>query len=239
MPTLDDLPLRPKKFAQTKLALLRAAVARLDRQPLEEVQVKDLCEDAGVSQASFFNYFPAKADLLVYFVQVWTLDVAWHAQALGPEAAAEARIRRIFAATAAQAAEHPGVMAEVLAGQARLTAPAKVEELTVAERLLAFPDRPGVESLPSRGLDSLLPELLAQAVARGELPRGTDVGAAFLGLAALFFGVPLALLRRAPGSVGQAYDAQLSVYWAGLLAAHRGPSRPAPSKSTRSRRSSR
>lgn len=235
MTTLDELPLRPKKFAQTKQALLSAAVARLDRQPLDAVQVKDLCEDAGISQASFFNYFPQKSDLLVYFVQLWTLDVAWHAQALGPGASALDRIRRIFGATAEQAAAHPGVMAEVLAGQARLTAPPKVEDLTLAERLLAFPGRAGVEALPSRGLDSLLPELLGEAVARGELPPGTDVTSAFLGLAALFFGVPLALLRRAPAQIGAAYEQQLAVYWAGLRRAAPRPKKPSSPRSRRSK----
>ncbi len=218
MTSLEDLPLRPRKFAQTKLALLNAAMARLDDAPLEAVQVKDLCEDADISQASFFNYFPQKTDLLVYFVQLWTLDMAWHVQALGGGASAKDRIQCIFAATARQAAEHPGVMAEVLAGQARLTKPPVVEELTVAERLLAFPGREGLEALPSRGLDSLLPELLADAVARGELPPRTDVTQAFLGLSALFFGVPLALLRRAPAAVGPAYERQLDIYWAGLTA---------------------
>lgn len=217
MTTLDDLPLRPRKFALTKVGLLNAAVERLDRVSLEELQVRELCQAVDISEASFFNYFPKKADLLVYFVQLWTLDVAWHAllSAPRPSTAREA-IERIFEFSGRQAAEHPGVMAEVLAAQARLTEEPRVPELTLAERLAAFPGRPGVEGLEARGLDSLFPELLQQAVKGGELPRKTDVQAAFLGLTAIFFGVPTVLRRIDPRAIAPAYRQQLSIYWSGL-----------------------
>lgn len=219
MPTLDDIPLRPRKLALTKVKLLHAAVARLDRVSLDELAVRDLCEDAEISEASFFNYFPKKSDLLVYFVQLWTLDVAWHALRSEPRPATSFdAIARIFAVTGAQVAEHPGVMAEVLAAQARLTAPPPLAEITLAERLAAFPGRDGIETLEARGLESVLPELLAQAVKRRELPPRTDLRAAFLGLAAIFFGVPIALRRVDPRAVEAAYGQQLAIYWAGLQA---------------------
>lgn len=217
MLSLDDIPLRPRKLALTKVKLLHAAIARLDRAPLEELQVKDLCRDVEISEASFFNYFPKKADLLVYFVQLWTLDVAWHALLAQPRPATSYEaIQRIFQFTGAQAAEHPGVMAEVLAGQARLTEEPPLVEIPLAERIAAFPGREGIETLEARGLDSLLPELLARAVKQGELPKQTDVRAAFLGLAAIFFGVPIALRRIDPRAIPPAYLQQLATYWAGL-----------------------
>lgn len=219
MPTLDDIPLRPRKLALTKVRLLHAAVARLDRASLDELQVKDLCRDSDISEASFFNYFPKKSDLLVYFVQLWTLDVAWHALLSQPRPATSYEaIQRIFQVTGTQAAEHPGVMGEVLAAQARLTEAPPLVEISLAERLAAFPGREGIETLEVRGLDSLFPELLAQAAKRGELPKQTDVRGAFLGLAAIFFGVPIALRRLDPRAIPRAYLQQLATYWAGLRA---------------------
>ncbi len=226
MPTLDDLPLRPRKFALTKVGLLNAAIERLDDCSLEELQVRELCRAVDISEASFFNYFPKKTDLLVYFVQLWTLDVAWHALLSEPRpSSSREALERIFEFSGKQAAEHPGVMAEVLAAQARLTEPPAQGELTLAERLAAFPDRPGIETLEARGLDSLFPELLAQAVKRGELPKKTDVRAAFLGLTAIFFGVPTVLRRIDPRAVAGAYREQLAIYWAGLTAAPTFPRR--------------
>lgn len=220
MLTLDDVPLRPRKFALTKVGLVNAAVERLDGCTLDELQVRELCRAVGISEASFFNYFPKKSDLLVAFVQLWTIDVAWHAlmQAPRPVTAREA-IERIFRFTGDQAALHPGVMAEVLASQARMVEPPQPAEVTLAERLAAFPGREGIEDVPARGLDSLLPELLARAVEQKELPANTDVQAAFLGLTAIFFGVPAVLRRIDPRLVGPAYQQQLAIYWDGLCAA--------------------
>jgi AcrR family transcriptional regulator len=220
---LASLPLRQRKLAQTKHALLEAAVARLDTTTLEELEVRALCADVGISQASFFNYFPKKSDLLVFFVQVWSLDMAWHTLARPAARTARANITRLFDLTAEAAAAHPGVMAEVLAGQARMRAKPTLTELTLAERVVAFPGREAIADLPARGLDSLLPELLTRAVAGGELPPRTDVMRATLGLSAIFLGVPIAILRVDPHALRAAYRAQLAVYWRGLSARPRRP----------------
>jgi AcrR family transcriptional regulator len=214
-----EIPLRSRKFARTKVGLLQAAMARLDACTLEELQVRDLCDAVQISQASFFNYFPRKSDLLVYFVQMWSIEVAWHVLVADSRPlSARAAIAHIFELTAKQAAEHPGVLAEVMAEQARLREPPKLIEITLAERLLAFPDMPGIDTAPARGLDSLLPELLRRAVKQGELPKSTKIDDAFLGLSALFFGIPMILRRIDPRSVGPAYRAQFDLYWTGLVA---------------------
>src|SRR5215210_4290457 len=81
------ISLRERKFAKTKLALLRAAVTRLEQKRLSEITVKELCEHVQVSEATFFNYFPRKDDLLHYFTRIWTLEVLLHArQAAGADA---------------------------------------------------------------------------------------------------------------------------------------------------------
>lgn len=73
----ESITLREKKFARTKLALMRAAVARLRVKSFNDVTVKELCEEAQVSEATFFNYFPKKDDVLRYFIQIWMVEVTW------------------------------------------------------------------------------------------------------------------------------------------------------------------
>lgn len=227
MLTLEDLPLRPKKYALTKVGLLRAAMERLDDRTLEELQVRELCEVVAISEASFFNYFPRKADLLVYFIQLWTVDVAWHATIAERDGKTlREAIGRIFEVTAVDAARHPGLMGEVLASQARLRESPALADITLAERLVAFPGRPGIDEVPARGLDSILPDLLARAVQKGELPRGTDIASATLGLASIFFGVPMILIHRHPSAIAAAYQTQLDTYWAGLGQPPRSRSKP-------------
>ena len=217
MPQLSDIPLRQRKQAQTRLALLDAVVARLDAaRAFEDIGVKELCADVGISEASFFNYFPKKTDLLVYFVQIWSLDLAWRVRQDDATTCARAAIETIFVSTARDVQKHPRVMAEILAHQARLSEPPQPVDIPLAERLAAFPDRPGIETLAAVGLDGLLPPLIEQAVAQGELPAGVDQQGAFLGLAAIFFGVPLILGRIDPALVEPAYRQQLAIYWSGL-----------------------
>jgi AcrR family transcriptional regulator len=140
---------RDRKLAQTRLALLTALRERLAERPLEEINVRELAEAADVSEATFYNHFPTKTDLAVYFVQLWSIDAGWHAAAAdrhGPRAA----ITAIFDATAADVARAPRVMGEVIAVQARLSGRAAPPPLTALEKRLAFPDRPGVPLLLAR-----------------------------------------------------------------------------------------
>ena len=77
---LHKLPLRERKYARTKLTLRDAVAEALEAHSLEEVTVKALCEQAMISEATFFNYFPRKTDLINYLVQLWSLELNWHGQ---------------------------------------------------------------------------------------------------------------------------------------------------------------
>jgi len=211
---------RERKHAQTRLALLSALQAGLAERAYEEISVRELADAADISEATFYNHFPSKADLALYFVQVWSVGVGWHATAadhLGPRAA----ITAIFDATAADIARAPRVMGELIAVQARLDGKPALTPLTALEKRLAFPDYPGVEHQAEIGLDGLLPPRIVAARAAGELPADVDVDAALLALVSVFFGVPLILARRAPALIAGAYRQQLAIVWAGLCASAR------------------
>ncbi len=206
---------RERKWAQTRIALLTALRTRLAERPLEDIGVRELADAADISEATFFNYFPSKTDLALYFVQVWSIDVGWFARGAdvaGPRAA----ISAIFDATAAAIVAAPRVMGELIAVQARIDLRTAPTALTALEKQLAFPDRPGVETLDEVGLDGLLPPRLARARKLGELPRAVDLDQALLALVSVFFGVPMLLARRSPGDVAAVYRRQLAIVWAGL-----------------------
>ena len=73
--------LRQKKFARTRLALATVLSNALMVQPLSEISVKALCREAEVSEATFFNYFPGKQNLMGYLAQLWLLELGWQAAA--------------------------------------------------------------------------------------------------------------------------------------------------------------
>jgi len=218
--TQPRIGLRARKAAQTKLALLDALVEGLKDRTLEDISVRELCDKVQISEATFFNYFPAKSDLLSYFIALWSIEMAIEARRAAQSCvnSSWAAIERIFAATATQIEQHPMVMMEMIIHQARMTGAETVPEVGVAERLLRFGEQPEIETIQGTGLNALLPLWLNQAVATGELPATTDINTMVVLLASIFFGTPLLLGRFAPAQIGMFYSAQLAVVRSGAQA---------------------
>jgi AcrR family transcriptional regulator len=211
-----DFPLRQRKYARTKLALMNAAIERLKEKSLEEISVRELCEATEVSEATFFNYFPGKTDLLVYIVQLWTVEAGWHAQRALETGSALSGIEVLFEFTARWHAENPEVMAEIIAWQARRKGEVPLSDVTAVERITAFPGHDGIEKLAEAGLDSILKGLIAKAVEQGELAEDTDIATVAPALAALFFGNPIVQRNMPQRSVAELYRSQLNLIWKGL-----------------------
>ncbi len=215
-----SIPLRQRKAAQTRLTLLEALLSRLDERSLAEISVKELCAEVPCSEPTFFNHFESKEQLLVFFIQLWSVEMAWRGKyKLNLEHPLEA-IEEIFVQTARYTVSHPGIMCEILAFQARTRAPQITRKPTRADILLAHPDKEGIEELESEngGLDALLPPLLTAAVSQGLLPENTDIQAVFFALGSIFFGT--AVLGRQAGLalIEPFYRQQLHWLWTALRA---------------------
>jgi AcrR family transcriptional regulator len=227
--SLDQLPLRQRKFAETKLGLLDAALEAIRTRPLDEVPVRVLCAAVSISEATFFNYFPKKSGLLSYYVQLWSIEMTWRAGQFADAAVggggALAAIEDIFARTATAFAENPAPMGEIIAGQARLLAPPAFVKSGIAERLKTHAGLDRIETAKGEGLGELLPPLVDRAIQAGELPVGTDQAATVVALASIFLGAPVVLRAGSPKALAPAYANQLQLLWAGLGAAPKGSRR--------------
>lgn len=127
-----------------------------------------------------------------------------------------AAIEALFMSTAEQTADHPRVMLEIIVHLARTgIQPLPIERV---ERLMFLPEVEDVESLPDTGLTVILPDLLAKAVARGELPAHTDIEGLTSAVWSVFFGVPLSLGERHPEAVATLQRQHLQLLWAGAQA---------------------
>lgn len=209
------LPLRVQNRARTRQALVSALLPLLSDRTIDEVAISELCAAAGISQATFFNYFPSKPALLTYFIQVWSIRVSALAIDIIAEHDSPLRaIEALFAQTASENGAGPNVMLEIIAHQARMDPDAPLPAVEEADRLLILPEVEDVMALSDQGLGGVLPGLLADAVARGELPATTDVRAIMLAVANVFFGVPLIFGRKQAELIGPAYQQQLQLVWA-------------------------
>ena len=211
--------LRERKFAKTRLALAEAVTRHLEAAPFATLSVKALCERVQISEATFFNYFPRKEDLIVYLDRLWTLELNWYGQQAAMQGRGLAVIESLFRYTSIQIQKKPGLMAEIIAHEALGRERREGPEITLAERLMAFSDLDGIASLSDQSLEGLLRTALEDAIESGELPANTAIAAAMVGLVSIFYGVPLAVQHGNPAVIGGMYRQQLVLLWGGLKAA--------------------
>ncbi len=212
--------LRERKFARTRLKLAEALVKRLQNATLEEIIVRDLCDDVEISEATFFNYFPRKLDLLDYYTQLWMLDINWrcnHAQSKGLAA-----ISLSFDLMANAFQNRAGVMSEIIARQALLREKPEPVEIGVAERVIAYPEHQGIDDLPIGGIDKTWVPALEHAIRSGELPPNSHMPTIMVGLASIFYGVPLVVKQSNVAAIPNMYTQQLAVFWGGIRAVTKG-----------------
>ena len=205
------LPLREKKFARVRLAILSAVLRLMQERSLAAISVREICELAQVAPATFFNYFPSKEDVLVYYMQLWSIPVTLQCRAVAARRTVLDAVVAVFDYTAREMEQYPRLMFEIIAYIAYATEPPHSPALTRAERLLAFPDLPGVEEVELQSIDELFTELLKQAVRAGELPSSLETEAVALLLKTIFYGVPLATRREGIRTIHRAYHEALEV----------------------------
>ncbi len=58
-----------QKSRETKEKIFQAAKRILQKKGYEELSIKNICEEAGVSNGSFYHHFKTKDDLLSYYIE--------------------------------------------------------------------------------------------------------------------------------------------------------------------------
>ena len=64
-----ELTKQQLKSKETKERIFRAARHILQKKGYEELSIKNICEEAGVSNGSFYHHFKTKDDLLSYYIE--------------------------------------------------------------------------------------------------------------------------------------------------------------------------
>lgn len=205
------LPLREKKFARVRLAILSAVLQLMQERSFAAISVREICEVAQVAPATFFNYFPTKEDVLVYYMRLWSIPVTLQCRAVAAQRTVLDAVVTVFDYTAREMEQYPRLMFEIIAYIAHATEPPHPPALTRVERLLAFPDLPGVEEVEPQSIDELFTAQLKQAVRAGELPSSLETEAVALLLKTIFYGVPLATRREGVRTIRRAYHEALEV----------------------------
>ena len=64
-----ELSKQQRKSKETKERIFQAAKRILQKSGYEELSIKNICEEAGVSNGSFYHHFKPKDDLLSYYIE--------------------------------------------------------------------------------------------------------------------------------------------------------------------------
>lgn len=67
--TSKDLSKQQLKSMETKARIFNAAKRILKKSGYEQLSIKNICEEAGVSNGSFYHHFKTKDDLLSYYIE--------------------------------------------------------------------------------------------------------------------------------------------------------------------------
>jgi AcrR family transcriptional regulator len=189
---LIDLPLRERKAGQTRIAIVRALLPRLNERPLEDIPVRELCAEVSISAPTLFNHFETKGAVLPYFVSLWSLGTASEMRQGSGEDDGIERIVRFFDSVGAAMKDHPGVLSAIIGHQHRLMALPERVEVGRAARLCWYGDGTETLALEPMTVPEMIGEGLALAAEQGAVPEGVDLPMVGSQLMALFYGVPAA-----------------------------------------------
>jgi len=212
---LKTISLRERKHAETKVALLKVFLKKLAEKSFEEISVKELCEDVLISDVTFFNYFPSKSDLLVYYIQIWSIEVQYHIEKELKDPGYLKEIEYIFEHTAKIIEENPNLMTEIIAYVTINFTKIRFGQISTAEKLIAFPELQDVEKVEPVNLNELFANRIKKAIEKKELPDNTDIEGLTFSLISIFFGTPIGWTKLDPKKVSLLYKHNLEILWKG------------------------
>ena len=130
----SKLSLREKKYATLKLKILDTFIIKLKDKRLADISVKEIAKELEISEMTVFNYFSSKKELLVYFIELWSLQMQ---QAIKGQEPIEA-IYTIFKESAKIIEQNPNLFMEIIASMALYGMYDKNIEIGRAERVIRF-----------------------------------------------------------------------------------------------------
>jgi AcrR family transcriptional regulator len=65
---------RKEQALQTEQAIIQALQLLVQTKPFQEIQIKDICAKAGISNGNFYHYFPNKNSLIIKLLQNYEKD---------------------------------------------------------------------------------------------------------------------------------------------------------------------
>lgn len=211
------IPLREQKIAATKRSILLLTLEKMKSSTFEDINVEDLCRELGIAKRTFFNYFPCKAYVILYMLQIWILEISEHLTVKYGSDAGLILIYSGFDEFGKKIMQQPRLANEIISCLFRSdTDVSTIPPLTGAEKLLWSLDPAFQREGPQLGFKGLVASAVRNAIRTGELPAGTDQEAVELGLNSILVGIPFSLKDAGIDNVRTFYKSLLDIFMNGL-----------------------
>ncbi len=164
--------LRKHKAAKLKLGILDQTLRLIGKKPFQDLHVKEICKRVKVSKVTFFNYFPMKEDVLLYYHRIWcfrrTLELT-----IKPKHGLQG-IYFLADKLADDADTHPGLIYGLLGYLGDIKRSVKPFAVKPEEKSLLYPDRENAESIEIRSLEQMIEGFVLEAIFRKEITTTTS-----------------------------------------------------------------
>ena len=218
-----DISLREKKFALKKVEILKIMLEKTETKSLDEISVKEIADAAMISEGTFFNYFPKKTDLLVYFIQMWCIEAVYLTEQKFAKTSGLKKIESFMQYSFNNVTiGNNRIMYEIISYQALNAQGIYIDLKTIsdAEKIIAFPYHNDIEKLQLTSFENIIIDYILLAIELGEIPKQTDVSKLMIILGSLFFGLPL-VLKKYPEMISESLSSALQAIWTALNAANK------------------
>lgn len=185
----ENMSLREKKKAKTKMALLQASLDLIGEGSFRSVLVEEICRRAELSKVTFFKFFPQKEDLLIYFMSIWQAECFVELED-SPKRGWEA-VRHIYGKVTEEAKKRPGIMLSLISFLSEQKMHPCVPRLTETELQLLFPEKEGREKIADVSLDQIFRRCVREAGEDGQLASHISEDEAVVLLFSTFYGAYL------------------------------------------------
>jgi len=208
------IPLRARNATTLKLEIVRLVREKLRTDNLESIVVKPLCQELGIAPATFFNHFPGKTDVLIYFIQLWTVRLEFLSLEKCGHEAGMRFLEALFAVFAEDVEEHPRLMQEIISYIATAESRPEFRPIGKVDLLLAWPQLNGVEELEVRDVGDVMREHIS-VIYQGKKNSTRLEESLFESLVSLFYGYPMTAKVLQISDISKGLRRQLETVWQG------------------------
>ncbi|MDD5069470.1 MAG: TetR/AcrR family transcriptional regulator [Candidatus Omnitrophica bacterium] len=203
--------LRERKYAKTKVMLARGFVERLKDTSFADISIKEVCEMVEVSEGTFYNYFPQKIDVILFFEKLQILKIQWEIKQKWFSLDSIDLLDLAFALLTKEL-DQPYLFYEFISIFTSQRQKPKPGDLLAVEKLYAYPECHGVEDIVLESLDGIFSKIIEKLIIEHRIKENIKIEDIVLSLKTILLGVPLSIEIEDFDQIGKKYNTQLSFF---------------------------